>query len=60
MRPMMYAAFVAYFIVSLPLSWFLGIHMGYGIVGIWYAFPVCLIVAGVLYWLIFKYRLSRL
>ena len=53
MRPMMWAAFVAYFLVSLPLSWFLGIKMGFGLVGIWSSFPVCLTVAGVLYYMIF-------
>ena len=58
MRLMMYAAVFAYFIVSLPLSWWLGIVMKYGIVGIWSAFPVCLTVAGLLYWLIFRKRLS--
>lgn len=58
MRLMMYAAVFAYFIVSLPLSWWLGIVMKYGIVGIWSAFPVCLSVAGLLYWLIFRKRLS--
>ena len=54
MRPMMWAAFVAYFLVSLPLSWFLGIKMGFGLVGIWSSFPVCLTVAGLLYYIIFR------
>lgn len=53
-RPMMYAAFFSYFIVSLPLSWLLGIRLGYGLVGLWYAFPVCLTTAGVLYYLIYR------
>jgi MATE family multidrug resistance protein len=53
-RPMMYAAFFSYFVVSLPLSWWLGIRMGYGLVGLWYAFPVCLTCAGVLYYLIYR------
>lgn len=54
MRQLMYAAFFAYFCVSMPLSWLLGIHFGFGLVGIWSAFPVCLTVAGVLYFLIMK------
>ena len=53
-RPMMYASFFSYFVVSLPLSWGLGIRMGYGLVGLWYAFPVCLTCAGVLYYLIYR------
>lgn len=28
--------------------------MGYGLVGLWYAFPVCLTCAGVLYYLIYR------
>ena len=59
MRLLMYAAFFAYFIVSLPLSWLLGIHFGFGLVGIWSAFPVCLTVAGVLYFIILKVKLPR-
>lgn len=54
MRLLMYAAFFAYFFVSMPLSWLLGIRLGFGLVGIWSAFPVCLTVAGVLYFLIMK------
>lgn len=59
MRLLMWAAFFAYFVVSLPLSWLLGIQFGFGLVGIWYAFPVCLTVAGVLYFIILKVKLPR-
>lgn len=56
-KPMIWIAFFAYFMVSLPLGWLLGIHLGYGLVGIWSAFPVCLSVAGVLYYACFRRRL---
>ena len=59
-RPMIWIAFFAYFVVSLPLGWMLGIHMGYGLVGIWSAFPVCLSTAGLLYFLCFRRALGRL
>ena len=59
MKHLMWAAFFAYFVVSLPLSWLLGNHLGFGLVGIWYAFPVCLTVAGVLYFIILKVKLPR-
>lgn len=59
MRLLMWAAFFAYFVVSLPLSWLLGIYFGFGLVGIWSAFPVCLTVAGVLYFIILKVKLPR-
>lgn len=53
-KPMMRVAFFSYFVVSLPLSWGLGIGMGYGLEGIWWAFPVCLTTAGVLYCAVFR------
>ena len=59
-RPMVWIAFFSYFVVSLPLGWLLGIHMGYGLVGIWSAFPVCLSLAGLLYYLRFKRELKSL
>lgn len=59
-RPMIWIAFFSYFIVSLPLGWLLGIHLGYGLVGIWSAFPVCLSTAGLLYFICFKRRLRAL
>ena len=57
-RPMVWIAFFSYFVVSLPLGWLLGIHMGYGLVGIWSAFPVCLSLAGLLYFLRFRKELK--
>ena len=59
MKQLMWAAFFAYFVVSLPLSWLLGIHLGFGLVGIWSAFPVCLTVAGLLYFIILKNKLPK-
>ena len=58
-RPMVWIAFFSYFVVSLPLGWLLGIHMGYGLVGIWSAFPVCLTTAGVLYYVSFRRAVKR-
>lgn len=59
-RPMMYIAFFSYFVVSLPLGWLLGIRLGYGLVGVWWAFPVCLTCAGLLYRLCFARRLAAM
>lgn len=58
-RPMIWIAFFSYFVVSLPLGWLLGIHLGYGLVGIWSAFPVCLSTAGLLYFLRFRKELKK-
>ena len=53
-KPLVWIAFFSYFVVSLPLSWLLGIYFGYGLVGIWSAFPVSLMCAGILYYIMFK------
>lgn len=58
-RPMIYIAFLSYFVISLPLGYFLGITLGYGLFGIWCAFPVCLTCAGVLYFICFKRKLNQ-
>lgn len=57
-RPMMYIAFFSYFVVSLPLGWLLGIRLGMGLVGVWWAFPVCLTCAGALYRWCFSKRVG--
>lgn len=59
-KPMMFIAFFSYFVISLPTSYFLGIRMGYGIVGIWTAFPVCLTVAAILYYYFFRKKVASL
>ena len=58
-RPLIWIAFFSYFVVSLPLGWLLGIRLGFGLVGVWCAFPVCLTLAGVMYFVCFKRRMER-
>lgn len=53
-KPLMWVAFFAFFIVSLPLGYVFGITMGYGLEGIWYAFPFGLTTAGILYYYYYK------
>ncbi len=57
-KPLFYGSFVSYFIVSLPLSWLFGIYFGWGLVGIWMAFPICLTLAGIWYYTAFKRKLK--
>ena len=59
-KPMMYIAFFSYFVISLPISYVFGISLGYGIVGIWSAFPVCLTVAAFLYLHFFRKKVRML
>lgn len=53
---MMLFSFIAYFVISLTSSYLFGFTLGYGIVGIWMAFPLGLTSAGILFWLRFLYK----
>lgn len=48
-KKMMKYSFLAYIIISLPLSYLMGITLGWGAFGIWMAFPFGLTTAGILY-----------
>ena len=48
-KPLIWIAFIAYFIVSLPLGYLFGFTMRGGLWGIWMAFPFGLTTAGILY-----------
>ena len=50
---MMLFAFIAYFVISLPLGYLFGFTLGWGITGIWTAFPFGLTCAGIMYYLRF-------
>ena len=52
-KPMVWIAFIAYFLVSLPLGYLFGFPCRWGILGVWWAFPFGLTTAGVLYMLRF-------
>lgn len=57
-KPMVTYAFIAYFIVSLPLGYALGFIFKMGLLGVWLAFPFGLTIAGALYWRRFKKELT--
>ena len=59
-KPVVWIAFVAYFVISLPMGYFLGFVCGLDMVGIWMAFPFGLTSAGVLYYLRFIYTQRKL
>ncbi|MDL2245629.1 MATE family efflux transporter [Parabacteroides sp. OttesenSCG-928-J18] len=52
-KPMMLIAFIAYFIISLPLGYFFAFTLGWGAFGIWMAFPFGLTSAGIMLYLRF-------
>jgi MATE family multidrug resistance protein len=59
-KPMIIYAFFAYFVISLPIGYLLGIVLKLGLVGIWFAFPFGLTTAGILYLRRFRKSVSSL
>ena len=59
-KPLIWIAFVAFFIVSLPLGYLFGVVMNYQLIGIWYAFPFGLTTAGLLYYVYYQKGLKRI
>jgi MATE family multidrug resistance protein len=55
-KPMMYIAFISYFLISIPAGYFFGFIMNWGIVGIWMSFPFGLSSAGIMFYLRFRKR----
>lgn len=58
-KPMMIIAFISYFIISLPVGYLCGFVFGWGLVGVWMAFPFGLTSAGVMLWLRFRYKTNQ-
>ena len=52
-KPVMYIAFIAYFMISIPLGYFFGFVLHLNAVGIWMALPFGLTSAGIMYYLRF-------
>ena len=59
-KPMVLYAFIAYFVISLPLGYTLGFPCGLGILGIWLAFPFGLTIAGEMYRRRFEKELEKI
>ena len=53
-KPMMFIAFIAYFIISLPVGYFCGFVLDLGTYGVWMAFPFGLTSAGIMLFLRFR------
>ena len=53
-KSMVWIAFLAYVVISLPLGYVFGFVCGWGLVGIWMAFPFGLTTAGLLYYREFR------
>ena len=53
-KPAMYIAFIAYFIISLPAGYLFGFIFDWGLTGIWLSFPFGLTSAGLMFWIRFR------
>ena len=53
-KPAMYIAFIAYFLISLPAGYLFGFIFDWGLTGIWLSFPFGLTSAGLMFW--FRFR----
>ena len=58
-KPMMFIAFIAYFIISLPVGYLCGFVLEWGVVGVWMAFPFGLTSAGLMLWWRFRRQTSH-
>lgn len=58
-KPMMVIAFIAYFIISLPVGYLFGFVVGWGTFGVWMAFPFGLTSAGIMLWLRFRKKANE-
>ncbi len=59
-RPMMFMAFVAYFVISLPVGYLFGFVAGWGVTGVWMAFPFGLTSAGLMFWMRFRRKTRKI
>jgi MATE family multidrug resistance protein len=53
-KPVMYIAFIAYFIISLPAGYLFGFVFDWGLTGIWFSFLFGLTSAGLMFY--FRFR----
>lgn len=58
-KKLMQYSFIAYIVISLPLSYLFSLPFGWGTFGIWMAFPFGLTAAGILYMRRFLHLTSR-
>lgn len=53
-KPVMYIAFIAYFLIALPTGYLFGFIFKWDLIGIWMSFPFGLTCAGMMFWLRFR------
>lgn len=58
-KPLMIIAFIAFFVISLPMGYLCGFVLDYGLVGVWMAFPFGLTSAGIMMWWRFRQQIRK-
>ena len=59
-KPIMYAAFVSYYLIAIPVAYALGFKAGLGAVGVWLGFPIGLTLAGLFFYARYRSDMRRL
>ena len=59
-KPIMYAAFVSYYLMAIPVAYVLGFKAGLGAVGVWLGFPIGLTLAGLFFYARYRSDMRRL
>ena len=58
-KPVMYIAFIAYFIISLPTGYLFGFVFDWGLTGIWFSFLFGLTCAGLMFYFRFRSQTKK-
>ena len=58
-KPVVYIAFIAYFVISLPAGYIFGFVLDWGLPGIWMSFPLGLTSAGLMFCLRFHKKIAK-
>ena len=58
-KPVMYIAFIAYFIISLPAGYLFGFVFDWNLTGIWLSFPFGLTSAGLMFYIRFRQQTAQ-
>ena len=58
-KPIMYVAFVSYYLIAIPSAYLLGFKTSLGIHGIWLGFPIGLTLAGIFFYARYRSDLRR-
>ena len=59
-KPIMYAAFVSYYLIAIPVAYVLGFKAGLGAVGVWLGFTIGLTLAGLFFYARYRSDMRRL